>query len=61
MLDIIRERRQIAGQNGEPILRDESFELLLKLVKEKKSKRILEVGVNLGYSGIAMLLTNERV
>lgn len=59
MLDIIREKRRVAGLNGEPILRDESFELLLKLVKEKKSKRILEVGVNLGYSGIAMLLTNK--
>ncbi|MBQ7348752.1 MAG: class I SAM-dependent methyltransferase [Clostridia bacterium] len=48
-----------AKKVGEPILRDKSFELLLKTVKERKPKKILEIGVNLGLSGIAMLLTCE--
>ena len=47
--------REQAKQNGEPILRDKSFELLIKTVKEKKPQSILEIGVNLGLSSIAML------
>ena len=49
--------RQDAKAKGEPILRDKSFELLLQTVAQKKPKSILEIGVNLGLSGIAMLLT----
>ena len=48
--------REEAKKVGEPILRDKSFELLMQTVKEKKPKRILEIGVNLGLSSIAMLL-----
>ena len=48
--------REDAKSRGEPILRDKSFELLLKTVKEKSPKTILEIGVNEGLSGIAMLL-----
>ena len=44
---------------GEPVLRPKSFELLLETVKNKKPKRILEIGVNRGLSGIAMLLSSE--
>lgn len=51
--------RQSAKQKGEPILRDKSFELLLETVAQKKPKTILEIGVNLGLSGIAMLLTES--
>lgn len=46
-------------QIGEPVLREKSFELLLETIKNYKPKRILEIGVNLGLSGIAMLLTDE--
>lgn len=49
--------REKAKAQGEPVLRDKSFEILLENVKNKKPKRILEIGVNLGLSGIAMLLT----
>ena len=49
--------RAEAKAKGEPILRDKSFELLIQTVKEKQPKSILEIGVNLGLSGIAMLLT----
>ncbi len=53
---IIKLRRE-AKAVGEPILRDKSFEILLEKIKEHKPKKILEIGVNLGLSGIAMLLT----
>ncbi len=51
--------RKDAKEKGEPILRDRSFELLLKTVKENFPKSILEIGVNVGLSGIAMLLTDK--
>lgn len=56
MQKIIDEREK-AKLNGEPILRDKSFELLLETVRKKQPKKILEIGVNVGLSGIAMLLT----
>lgn len=48
--------RNEAKSKGEPVLRDNSFELLLQKVSEKKPKKILEIGTNVGLSGIAMLL-----
>ena len=51
--------RESAKAVGEPILRDKSFELLLETVRKEKPKKILEIGVNLGLSGIAMLLTEQ--
>ena len=52
--------RENAKSRGEPILRDKSFGLLIKTVKEKAPKSILEIGVNEGLSGIAMLLTAKN-
>ncbi len=49
--------RNQAKENGEPILRDKSFELLLQVCKENSPSKILEIGTNVGLSGIAMLLT----
>ena len=60
MLNEIITLRDKAKLQGEPILRDRSFELLLKTIKNKKPERILEIGVNLGLSGIAMLLTCQE-
>lgn len=51
--------REKAKEAGEPILRDKSFLLLLETIKKEKPKKILEIGVNLGLSGIAMLLTEK--
>lgn len=51
--------RKNAAIRGEPVLRDKSFELLIRTVKEKQPKSILEIGVNEGYSGIAMLLNSS--
>ena len=56
----IYELRENAKLVGEPILRDQSFEILLQTVKNEKPKKILEIGVNLGLSGIAMLLTEPN-
>ncbi len=58
MIEEIIKLREIAKEEGEPVLRDKSFELLLKTVREKRPARILEVGVNVGLSGIAMLLSS---
>ena len=60
MIQEIKRLREQAKQNGEPVLRDKSFELLLKTIKENRPKLILEIGVNVGLSGIAMLLTSEN-
>lgn len=60
MFDKLLKLREEAKIIGEPILRDKSFELLMKIVKENKPKRILEVGVNVGLSSIGMLLTCEK-
>lgn len=51
--------REKAKQDGEPILRDKSFEILLKMVSKYKPKKILEIGVNLGLSSIGMLMTEQ--
>ncbi len=45
---------------GEPVLREKSFEILLQTVREKQPTKILEIGVNLGLSGIAMLLNSTN-
>ena len=52
--------RERAKLDGEPILRDRSYEILLEKVKEKQPERILEIGVNLGLSGISMLLESPK-
>ncbi len=52
--------RKLASADGEPILREKSFEILLDVVEKKKPKCILEIGVNRGLSGIAMLLKSSE-
>ncbi len=59
MLEKVKRLREQAKIQGEPILRDKSFEILLEKIKEKQPQRILEIGVNLGLSSIAMLLTSK--
>ena len=60
MNEIILEMRAAAKAAGEPVLRDKSYQLLLDTVREKRPKRILEIGVNVGLSGISMLLESEN-
>lgn len=60
MLTELKNERKLAKENGHPVLREQSFELLLKIVREKSPTRILEIGTNVGLSGIAMLLENQN-
>lgn len=53
--------RQEYKEKGNPILREESFKLLLKTVKERKAKTFLEIGVNTGLTGIAVLTENPSL
>lgn len=55
----VYELRKQARENGHPILRDKSFELLIETIKRKTPKKILEVGTNVGMSSLAMLLSSE--
>lgn len=48
--------RKLAKEKGNPVLRDKSYELLLSVIEEKRPEKILEIGVNVGLSGISMLL-----
>jgi len=54
--DRLKLLRENAKSRGEPILRDKSFELLIKTVESRNPRTILEIGVNEGLSGVAMLL-----
>lgn len=56
MIERLKTLRKKAKDSGEPILREKSFELLLETVEKYQPKKILEIGTNVGLSGIAMLL-----
>lgn len=60
MSDPLYELREKAKEEGNPVLRDKSFELLKETVTKRKPQKILEIGVNVGLSGIAMLLCSEN-
>lgn len=60
MDDRLKLLRENAKSRGEPILRDKSFELLIKTVESKNPRTILEIGVNEGLSGLAMLQAAEN-
>lgn len=60
MLEKVIQLREKAKLQKEPILRDKSFEILLQKISQNQPKHILEIGVNLGLSGIAMLLTSKN-
>ncbi len=60
MIQKLYELRKKAKQNGEPVLRDKSFELLIKTIKEKAPLKILEIGTNVGLSSVAMLLSSKN-
>lgn len=60
MDDRLKLLRENAKSRDEPILRDKSFELLIKTVESKNPRTILEIGVNEGLSGVAMLQAAEN-
>lgn len=57
MIDEIKKLRKKAMENGNPVLREKSYEILLDVVKNRQPKKILEIGVNVGLTGVSMLLT----
>ena len=46
---------EFASKNNIPIIEKSSSEILIKTVKEKNPKNILEIGTAIGYSGSLML------
>lgn len=52
----LRALRAAATKSGEPILREKSLSILLETLKSKKPSSILEIGVNVGLTSVAMLM-----
>lgn len=48
-----------AKENFVPIVRPKTLELLISTIKENKTKKILEIGTAIGYSGSQMLINSE--
>ncbi len=53
----INAKRAEAKSRGEPILRDETLKTLLKIAKDKTPSLILEIGTNVGLTGVALLFS----
>lgn len=53
----INAKRAEAKLRGEPILRDETLKTLVKIAKEKNPSLILEIGTNVGLTGVLLLLS----
>jgi len=47
--------RELKKAEGQPVIRDKSFDLLVETAKKKQPLSVLEIGVNCGLSGIAIL------
>ncbi len=56
----LKELRLSAKEEGIPVLRDSSFDLLTSFVTALKPKKILEIGTAYGCSSIGMLLASEN-
>ena len=52
---ILKNMVEFASKNNIPIIEKSSSEILIKTVKEKNPKNILEIGTAIGYSGSLML------
>ncbi len=55
--EYILRKRTCAKENGVPILRDASFNLLLEIARIKQPKNILEIGTAVGTTSAALLLS----
>ena len=53
----IKEIEKFGRENLYPIILSDSAEVLIKLIRENKPKKILEIGTCIGYSG-SLILTN---
>ena len=62
MTNLLEELKDYAKENHVPIILDDGLEFLLKVIKEKNPKSILEIGCAIGYSSINMALnTNASI
>jgi predicted O-methyltransferase YrrM len=57
--EIIKKIKITALDLSVPIMKDESAEALVSLLKARKPKKILEIGTGVGYSGTLMLAASE--
>ena len=55
----INQMKRYAKENNIPIIEDEGLEILLEIIKQKKPKRILEIGTAIGYSSLLMHLESN--
>ena len=55
----INQMKKYAKENNIPIIEDEGLEILLEIIKQKKPKRILEIGTAIGYSSLLMYLESN--
>lgn len=51
--------KQYARERHIPVMLDDAMELLYDTVKQRRPKRILEIGTAIGYSGIIMLAASD--
>ncbi len=58
MIEDIKEK---ALEDGVPIIKDEGLEFLLKTIKDRKAKRILELGTAVGYSAMEMAKLDKGI
>jgi len=50
---------KFAKEYNVPVVRPKTLELLLKTIKENNSKRVLEIGTAIGYSGAQILQNSD--
>ena len=55
----MEEIKLYAKENHVPIVRPKTLELLIETIKKNNSKRILEIGTAIGFSGAQMLLNSD--
>ena len=61
MKNLLQEIEQYAVENNVPIIEKDSIALIMKIIKERKIKNILEIGSAIGYSSILMSSVSEDV
>lgn len=59
----LKEIKQKALEEHIPILMDDTLEVILKILKEEKPKKVLEIGTAVGYSAIcfAQILEDDAI
>ncbi len=60
MYSLYLQYRKKAIEDNNPVLRDQSLKLLIDTVKQLNPSSVLEIGTNVGLSGIAMLLASKN-